>query len=244
MRQTTSFAGMIDLSNLTHIAFDADDTLWAHENVFVDAKARCVELLRPYLQPDQNLEEKLYLFERKNLKLFGYGVKGFTLSMIETAIELSKGKITGAEIQQIIDLAKEMLDHPIHLLDYVPEAIAALQPHFTLLIITKGDLFAQEGKIARSGLAEEFEIIEIVSEKDETTYSNLLQRYAIDPAHFLMMGNSLRSDVLPIVNIGGRALHLPFEFTWHHEAVTETTEEYWEPKSLQVAVDAILAARQ
>jgi putative hydrolase of the HAD superfamily len=235
---------MIDLSNLTHIAFDADDTLWAHENVFVDAKARCVELLRPYLQADQNLEEELYRFERKNLKLFGYGVKGFTLSMIETAIELSKGRITGAEIQRIIDLAKEMLDHPIHLLDYVPEAIAALKPHFTLLIITKGDLFDQENKIARSGLANEFDAIEIVSEKNEATYQSLLKRHTIDPAHFLMLGNSLRSDVLPIVNIGGRALHLPFEFTWHHEAVTETTEEYWQPKNLQEGIDAILAARQ
>ncbi|WP_020570578.1 HAD family hydrolase [Neolewinella persica] len=234
---------MIDLSNLTHIAFDADDTLWAHENVFVDAKARCVELLRPYLQPKHNLEEELYRFERKNLKLFGYGVKGFTLSMIETAIELSNGKITGAEIQRIIDLAKEMLDHPIHLLDYVPEAIAALKPHFTLLVITKGDLFAQENKIARSGLAKEFDIIEIVSEKDEATYRSLLQRYSIDPAHFLMLGNSLRSDVLPIINIGGRALHLPFEFTWHHEAVMETAEEYWQPDSLWVGVEAILAAR-
>lgn len=235
---------MIDLSNLTHIAFDADDTLWAHENVFVDAKTRCLNLLQPYLKPGQNLEEELYRFERKNLKLFGYGVKGFTLSMIETAIELSDGKISGAEIQHIIDLSKEMLDHPIHLLPHVPEAIAALQPHFTLLVITKGDLFDQENKIARSGLGEEFDIIEIVSEKDEVTYRNLLKRHAIDPAGFLMLGNSLRSDVLPIVNIGGRALHLPFEFTWHHEAVSEIEQEYWQPDSLQEGIEAILTAHQ
>lgn len=233
---------MIDLSCLTHLAFDADDTLWAHENVFVDAKSRCLELLLPYLRPGQNLEKELYRFERKNLKIFGYGVKGFTLSMIETAIELSGGRISGAEIQHIIDLAKEMLNHPIHLLPYVPEAIAALQPHFTLLVVTKGDLFAQENKIARSGLGEEFNIVEILSEKDEATYQRLLQRHNIDPANFLMLGNSLRSDVLPVVNIGGRAIHLPFEYTWHHEAVDDSNEGYWLPNSLAQAVAAILAA--
>lgn len=234
---------MTDLRNLTHIAFDADDTLWAHENIFVDAKARCLTLLQPYLQPGQDLEQELYRFERKNLKLFGYGVKGFVLSMIETAIELSGGNISGSEIQRLIDLSKEMLEHPIQLLPYVREAIAALQPHFTLLIITKGDLFAQENKIARSGLADEFNIIEIVSEKDETTYRRLLERNGINPANFLMLGNSLKSDVLPIVNIGGRALYLPFEYTWHHEAVAEPTQAYWQPASLEVAVQTILRAR-
>jgi len=235
---------MIDLTDLTHIAFDADDTLWAHENVFVDAKARCVRILQPYLRPETDLEKELYVFERKNLKIFGYGVKGFTLSMIETAIELSGGRVTGAEIQRIIDLGKEMLDHPIHLLPYVPEAIAALRPYFQLLIITKGDLFAQENKIARSGLADAFGAVEIISEKNVADYRKLLARQGIDPAGFLMIGNSLRSDVLPVVELGGRAIHLPFEYTWHHEAVEETEAKgYWRPESLEEAVAAILAAR-
>jgi len=236
---------MIDLSGLTHIAFDADDTLWAHENVFVDAKSRCLRLLAPYLNPEQDLEQELYAFERENLKIFGYGVKGFMLSMIETAIQLSGGKITGAEIQQIIDLGKEMLVHDIHLLPYVREAIAALQPHVTLMLITKGDLFAQESKIARSGLGEEFDVVEIVSEKNPANYRTLLRRHAIDPAGFLMIGNSLRSDVLPVVTLGGRAIHLPFEFTWHHEALTESNATgYWQPDNLEVAVQHILTGLQ
>lgn len=233
---------MISLKNITHIAFDADDTLWGHEHVFVDAKARCLELLRPYMQPGMDLEQELYAFERKNLKIFGYGVKGFTLSMIETAIELSNGKISGAEIQRIIDLGKEMLAHEIDLLPGVTEALAAFKPHFKLLLITKGDLFAQENKIARSGLAPEFDIIEIVSEKDPTTYRNLLARHGIDPTGFLMLGNSLRSDVLPIVEIGGRAVHIPHEYTWHHEAISEEDGVgYWRPEGgLKEMMNAIL----
>ncbi len=234
---------MIDLSSLTHIAFDADDTLWGHEHVFVDAKKRCLELLSPYMKPGMDLEQELYAFERKNLKIFGYGVKGFTLSMIETAVELSGGKIPGSAIQQIIDLGKEMLTHDIELLPGVREALTALKPHFKLLLITKGELFAQESKIARSGLAAEFDIIEIVSEKDPVTYQNLLDRHGIDPAGFLMLGNSLRSDVLPIVEIGGRAAHLPYEYTWHHEAVNEeeAAAGYWRPEGgLGELVQAVL----
>ncbi|TXF88577.1 HAD family hydrolase [Neolewinella aurantiaca] len=221
---------MIKLDNITHIAFDADDTLWGHEHVFVDAKARCLELLQPYIKPGMDLEQELYAFERKNLKIFGYGVKGFSLSMIETAIELSEGKVRGAEIQQIIDLGKEMLMHEIDLLPGIPEAIAAFQPHFKLMIITKGDLFAQENKIARSGLGPEFDIVEIVSEKDPDTYRNLLRRHGIAPESFLMLGNSLKSDVFPIVEIGGQAVHIPYKYTWHHEAAPdEDRPSYWAP---------------
>jgi len=235
---------MISLKNITHIAFDADDTLWGHEHVFVDAKARCLKLLRPYMKPGMDLEQELYAFERKNLKIFGYGVKGFSLSMIETAIELSGGNISGTEIKQIIALGKEMLAHDIELLPGVPEALAAFKPHFKLLLITKGDLFAQENKIARSGLAAEFDIIEVVSEKDAGTYRSLLARHGIDPAGFLMLGNSLRSDVLPIVEIGGRAVHLPHEYTWHHEAMNEEDGiGYWRPDGgLSELTKAVLGA--
>ncbi|MFT4685977.1 MAG: putative hydrolase of the HAD superfamily [Neolewinella sp.] len=235
---------MISLKNITHIAFDADDTLWGHEHVFVDAKARCLKLLKPYMKPGMDLEQELYAFERKNLKIFGYGVKGFSLSMIETAIELSGGNISGAEIKQIIDLGKEMLAHDIELLPGIPEALAAFKPHFKLLLITKGDLFAQENKIARSGLAAEFDIIEVVSEKDAGTYRSLLARHGIDPAGFLMLGNSLRSDVLPIVEIGGRAVHLPYEYTWHHEAMNEEDGiGYWRPDGgLSELTKAVLGA--
>ena len=240
-----TFASMIDLSNLTHIAFDADDTLWSHEHVFVDAKARCLAILRPYLPGELNLEQELYKFEKKNLKIFGYGVKGFLLSMIETAIELSGQAVSGRDIQRIIDLGKEMLAHPIELLPHVREAITALQPHFTLLVITKGDLFDQENKIARSGIGEEFDIVEVISEKNARDYAKLLGRHGIDPANFLMIGNSLRSDILPVVELGGRAMHLPAQYTWHHEAVTEPykTEGFWQPATLAEGVRLILKSR-
>ncbi len=230
----------MDLSGITHVAFDADDTLWAHENIFVDAKARCLKLLSPYMKDGMNLEEELYRFERKNLKIFGYGVKGFTLSMIETAIELSDGKISGREIQQIIDLAKEMLDHPINLLPGVEAALDALEDHYTLMVITKGDLFDQENKLARSGVGQRFDIVEVVSEKNPETYRGILARHGIPPEQFMMIGNSLRSDVLPVIAAGGMAAHLPFEFTWHHEAVTETKETYWKVASMEEFVVALV----
>jgi len=233
----------MNLDHLTHIAFDADDTLWAHENVFVDAKAQCLELLTPYLQPGMNLEEELYRFERKNLQLFGYGVKGFVLSMIETAVELSAGEIRGQEIQRIIDLGKEMLEHPIELLPYVREAIDQLEDHFQLMIITKGDLFDQENKIARSGIGHHFPVVEIVSEKNPATYQAIFRRHGLDPSSFLMIGNSLKSDILPVIEAGGRAIHLPFEYTWMHEKVEEKAPAgYLSPGSLAAAVEAILGA--
>lgn len=240
----TVYLCRMDLTNITHIAFDADDTLWGHEDVFVDAKERCLEILGKYLPAGKQLEEELYRFERENLKLFGYGVKGFLLSMIETAVELSAGEISGTEIQKIIDLGKEMLAHPIHLLPYVREAIDHLEDHFTLLIITKGDLFDQENKVARSGIGHHFPIVEIVSEKDPETYQNLLRRHQIPPSNFLMIGNSLKSDVLPVVAVGGRAIHLPYTYTWMHEKASAQADnqEYYTPASLEVAVKAILGA--
>ncbi|OAV45411.1 HAD family hydrolase [Lewinella sp. 4G2] len=230
-------------NDLTHIAFDADDTLWGHEHIFVDAKSRCTELLQPYLSPEMDLEKELYRFERKNLLIFGYGVKGFVLSMIETAIELSNGRITGFELQQIIDLGKEMIAHPIELLPYVEEALAQLGQYYTLLIITKGDLFDQENKIARSGIAHHFTHCEIVSEKTAATYADIFRRHQIDPGKLLMIGNSLRSDVLPVMEAGGHAAHLPYKFTWHHERVGEgdLTSSYFRPESLEQLTHQLLA---
>ncbi|PHI20984.1 haloacid dehalogenase [Lewinellaceae bacterium SD302] len=207
---------MIDPGRITHIAFDADDTLWAHENVFVDAKKAATELLRPYLG-EKDIEKELYRFEKKNLAIFGYGIKGFMLSLIETAIELSSGKISGGEIQRIIDLGKEMLEHPIELLTHVSEAIDLFEDHYPLLIITKGDLFDQENKIARSGIGDHFSIVEIVSEKNPKSYRKICRKHEIDPRGLLMLGNSLKSDILPVLEIGGQAIHIPFEYTWHHE---------------------------
>lgn len=232
---------MLDRNKITHIAFDADDTLWAHENVFVEAKATATEILTSYLF-DADIEKELYRFEKKNLALFGYGVKGFMLSLIETAIELSNGAVSGREIQRIIELGKKMIQHPIDLLPYVNEAIDALKAHYPLLIITKGDLFDQENKIARSGLAASFSGIEIVSEKNPDAYQGVCKRYGINPTGLLMIGNSLKSDILPVLSIGGQAIHVPFKYTWHHEqaSLEEDTAGFVKAKDLKSALSNIL----
>ncbi len=204
-------------TNLPIIAFDADDTLWPNEPYFREAEKDMMKILTPYYRGD-DLIEHLYQQEIMNLHIFGYGAKGFTLSMIESAIELSEGKICGKEIQKIIELGKQIMTYPIELLDGVEETLTALGEH-RLVLITKGDLFDQESKVARSGLANHFDAIEIVSEKDDETYSKLLERHKIKPENFWMVGNSLKSDVLPIARIGGTAVHIPYESTWQHEQV-------------------------
>ncbi|MGB8644333.1 MAG: HAD family hydrolase [Anaerolineae bacterium] len=198
------------------IAFDADDTLWDNEGAFAETQDRLRELLAPYLDTPLTTGD-LYAREQRNLALFGYGVKGFALSMIETAIELTGGRVTGADIQVIVDLAKGMLTRPIRLLEQVEPTIATLAASHRLMLITKGDLFEQETKIARSGLADYFTHVEIVSEKNELVYRRLFDKHGIDVRRVLMVGNSLRSDVLPIVALGGCAVHIPYALTWVHE---------------------------
>ncbi len=198
------------------VALDGDDTLWHSENQFVMTQDRFKELLADHADP-ATLDARLMAHERENLELFGYGVKGFTLSMIETAIEVTEGRIDTADIQAIIDGAKEMLQHPVDLLDGVAETVELLVRDHRVMVITKGDLFHQESKLARSGLAELFWQIEIVAEKDEPTYQRILNRYGIDPAGFVMVGNSVRSDILPVLAIGGRAVHIEYELLWEME---------------------------
>ena len=194
------------------IGLDGDDTLWHSESLFALTNDRIRDLLAPHVDAE-TLDERLLDVERQNLALFGYGAKAFTLSVIETAIEVSRGRVTTAEIQAIIDLGKALLAHPVDLLDGVADAIEALADH-RLVLITKGDLFHQESKIAGSGLGDHFESIEIVSEKDPTTYRRVLDSLGVSPDRFLMVGNSLRSDVAPVVAIGGRAVHVPYEHQW------------------------------
>lgn len=200
------------------IAFDADDTLWHNETLFSVTQEKFQHLLSPYRRSNWTGQE-LYETEIRNLRYFGYGIKGFTLSMIETAIDLTGGLIQGQEIQAIINFAKEMLSIPVQLLDNVTEVIAALAETHTLMIITKGDLFDQETKIAQSGLTEYFTHIEIVRDKTTDTYRSLFTKYRIDPQRFLMVGNSLRSDILPVVELGGSAVYIPYHITWAHEVV-------------------------
>jgi putative hydrolase of the HAD superfamily len=202
------------------IAFDADDTLWHNEHLYRDTQRQVVEILLEYHDAAW-IESRMYETEIRNLEHYGYGMKGFTLSMIETAIDLSEGRIKGSEIRRIIELAQEVLGAPVQLLDGVAETIARLSGSHTLMLITKGDLFEQEAKIIRSGLADHFSKIEIVRAKIPDTYRALTRKYDIDPARFLMVGNSLRSDILPVIAIGGRAVYIPYETTWAHEIASE-----------------------
>ena len=198
------------------IGFDADDTLWHNENIFSLTHEKYRALLSAYAGP-ADVEPRLYATEMKNLRHFGYGIKGFTLSMIETAIELTGGRITAREIQTIIDFAHEMREQPVQLLEGAAETVRALAASRPLLLITKGDLFDQESKIAQSGLAEHFRHVEILSEKDEEAYRRVLVRHGIAAHQFLMVGNSFRSDILPVVALGGVGVHVPYHLTWAHE---------------------------
>ncbi len=199
------------------IAFDADDTLWENESLYARAQARFRELLARY-HPPEWINARLYETEMRNLAHFGYGVKAFTLSMIETAIELTEGQICGEDIKFLIDQGKQMLTAEIVLLEHAAETIAQLSQAYSLMLVTKGDLLDQESKIKRSGIQTYFEHIEIVSDKTPQSYAHVLQEHGVQPKNFLMIGNSLRSDVLPILELGGNAVYVPYEMTWMHEA--------------------------
>ena len=200
------------------IGFDADDTLWHNENIFERVHERYRALLAHH-HDGATVDRTLLATEKRNLELYGYGVKGFTLSSIETAIELTQGKISAEEIRQLIALGRDMLAHPVELLDGAAETLAALAPAHRLLLITKGDLRDQERKLTRSGLAAHFAHVEIVSEKNPDVYAGILRRHAIAPERFLMVGNSLKSDILPVLALGGAGAHVPYRLTWAHDHV-------------------------
>jgi putative hydrolase of the HAD superfamily len=217
---------MFDPKNIKYIAFDADDTLWHNETLFTITQDKFKQLLLEY-HTEEWIDQKLYETEMKNLQHFGYGVKGFTLSMIETAIELSEGRIGGGEIQQIIGYSKEMLASPVELLEGVKETILTLSQTYELMVITKGDLFDQESKIARSGIGEYFKHIEVVPRKTTDIYEKILYKQNILSENFMMVGNSLKSDIFPVAAIGGTGVHIPYETTWAHElAEADEIEKY------------------
>lgn len=227
------------MNAINTIAFDADDTLWRNEDIFIHAQDEFIKLLLPYHE-ESYIRSHLAEIQVRNLENFGYGVKGFTLSMIETAIELTEGRVSGSEIHEIISLAKCMLASPVELLPNIEAVLQALKGKFKLLVITKGDLLDQESKLARSGIADYFDLIEVVSEKTEETYRQILERHNISVEQFLMVGNSLKSDILPILDLGAQAIHIPYHSTWEHEQVAESTlSNYPQLQSLQ-AVDELL----
>ncbi len=198
------------------IGLDADDTLWHNERLYSAAQARFASLLAQYHDADW-ISERLFQTETRNIQHFGYGIKAFALSMIETAVELTEGRISGQDVQALVDLAREMLDAPVELLEHVAESLPLVAERHALMLITKGDLLDQERKLARSGLGGYFRDVEVVSHKNSRTYADLLLRRAVQPARFLMVGNSLRSDILPVMEMGGSAVYIPYAETWAHE---------------------------
>jgi len=224
------------------IAFDADDTLWHNERLYVNAQAKFKQLLAHYHNPEW-IDERLYQTEMRNLDHFGYGIKAFALSMIETALELTEGRISGSDIQTIINLAREMLTADVELLEHVADTIPSMAATYPLMLITKGDLRDQEMKIARSGLAAHFRYVEIVSDKTRDNYEVLLRRYGIAPDRFLMVGNSLRSDILPVLALGASAVYVPYRLTWAHEVVDSPPPEqlgYYQLEHLGLLQDLLV----
>ena len=208
---------------ITTVGLDADDTLWHNETIFRMTQARFRALMADHAEPEF-LDARLAEVERRNLALYGYGVKGFTLSLIETAMDITGGAPPGRIIADILDAGREMLRHPVETVPGAEEAVQALAAHYTLVLITKGDLLHQEQKLAASGLGELFHGVEIVSEKDAAGYARIFARHgAGGPEQSAMAGNSLRSDVLPALEAGAYAAHLPYHVTWAHESAEPPT---------------------
>jgi len=205
--------------NLKVVGFDADDTLWINEPYFKELESKFCELLKNYL-PTTDISKQLFKNEIKNLPLYGYGVKAFMLSLIETAIHISAKKVPSEIIEKIIDLGKQQLNKPVILLDGVEQVLNKLYTDgYKLIVATKGDLLDQERKLMKSGLEKYFHHIEIMSEKKESDYSKLLNHLEIKSSEFAMIGNSVKSDILPVVKIGGKGIHVPYHVTWQHENI-------------------------
>jgi putative hydrolase of the HAD superfamily len=200
------------------IGFDGDDTLWRSEDYYRLANEEFAAIVGQYVDlADSQVHDSMLATERRNLQLFGYGAKGMALSMVETAIAVTDGRIGAADIHRLIELGKTVLQHPVELLPGIREAVEAVAKDYQVVLITKGDLFHQEKKVAQSGLADLFRRIEIVSEKDAATYRRVLGEFGLPPERFAMVGNSLRSDIEPVLRLGGWGVHMPYHVTWAHE---------------------------
>jgi len=230
------------MNQIRLIGFDADDTLWKCEDYYRAAQDAFEGILSRYLDlADISVRERLYAAERENItSVFGYGVKGMALSMIETAIEMTGERISAADLHKIVTIAKQMLRQPVELLPGVREAVETIAAQYPVVLITKGDLFHQEAKVRDSGLADLFGRIEIVSEKDIPTYTRLLAEFGLAAEHFMMIGNSLRSDIVPVLELGGWGVHIPYHLTWAHEHVEEM--DTGQPRFQQVDSIAMLPA--
>ncbi|HET8819851.1 MAG TPA: HAD family hydrolase [Xanthomonadaceae bacterium] len=208
------------------VGFDGDDTLWRSQDFYDEAQAAFEQLLGRYIDlDDARVQERLYAVEKGNISLFGYGVKGMVLSMIEAAVELSGERISAADVHRIVQQGKALLRHPVELLPGIRDAVEAIAAHHDVVLITKGDLFHQEAKVRESGLADLFGRIEIVSEKDPATYLRLVAEFGVPASRFAMIGNSLRSDIAPVLAVGGWGVHMPYHATWVHETEADVAED-------------------
>ncbi len=200
------------------IGFDADDTLWHNESLYQETIERFIQMLSDYA-PAGVVQERLDAIEARNLKYYGYGITGFTLSLIESAIDVSGGRIPSPDLLQLTQLSRQMIDAEVRLLERVEASLESLASRYSLLLITKGDLMHQHSKLERSGLSRFFDFVEVVSDKTTQIYAGVLERLAVKPDRFLMVGNSLRSDILPVLEMGGSAVYIPYELVWQHEMI-------------------------
>jgi putative hydrolase of the HAD superfamily len=213
------------MADIRMVGFDADDTLWRSEDYFHAAQEEFERIVGGYIDlAEAGVRERLYAVEKGNIAVFGYGVKGMALSMVEAAVDITGGRVAARDLHRIVGIAKDMLRHPVELLPGVREAVEAIASEHEIVMITKGDLFHQEAKVRDSGMAHLFRRIEIVSEKDDATYARLFDEFGIVPRQFVMVGNSLRSDIVPVLRLGGWGVHVPYHLTWAHEAEAENVE--------------------
>ncbi|PCI00342.1 MAG: HAD family hydrolase [Flavobacteriaceae bacterium] len=224
--------------NIKVIAFDADDTLWVNEPYFRETEEEFAKLLSGF-ETKNKIDQELFKKEIANLSLYGYGIKGFVLSMIECALELSNYTLSGKDIEKILDFGKGMLNHPIELLDDVEMVLESLSSKYRLILATKGDLVDQERKLEKSKLGKYFHHIEVMSEKKIEDYQNILSNLDIKPSEFLMVGNSLKSDILPLIKIGASAIHVPYHTTWVHEQVTIEEQNNAEYRTVNTLKDIL-----
>ncbi|ODN70580.1 HAD family hydrolase [Methylobrevis pamukkalensis] len=209
---------------LTTIGFDADDTLWQNEHFFKMTEARFADLLAEHAEAE-TIASRLLDTERRNIQFYGYGIKGFVLSMIETAIEITEGRVPAATIAEIMSYGRAMSEHPVETLPHVHETLAEISAAFRIVLVTKGDLFDQERKLAQSGLGDYFDAVEIVSDKTPDVYRRIFERHGDGPARSMMVGNSLKSDVIPAIEAGGHGVHVPHQLSWGLEHAEAPTDE-------------------
>jgi putative hydrolase of the HAD superfamily len=223
------------------IGFDADDTLWVNEPYYREVEEAFIELIKPY-ETERDIAVEVFNTEMSNLSVYGYGIKSFVLSLVQCALEITDGRVNSKTIGEILQLGKDMLARPIELLEDVKPLLEQLSGNFKLIVATKGDLFDQEKKMKRSSIASFFHHIEVMSDKKEQNYIQLLQHLDIDPCEFIMIGNSMKSDIIPTLNLGSYAIHVPFHTTWAHEEVDEdpVNRKFFRVKSL-TEVEEIIA---